>query len=107
MALPTLTESERRANLAKAMRARAARARIRRQLQEGTLTAEQVIESEDRDARRMPVAALVRSLPGVGEARAQRILEQAEVSPKKRVGGLGARQRERLIDVLGRYLGRR
>jgi ribosomal protein S13 len=35
-------------------------------------------------------------MPGVGKARAQRIMERLEISPTRRVRGLGAKQRTAL-----------
>jgi len=47
------------------------------------------------------VRELLTSIPGLGPARADRALDRLEISPRKRLGGLGARQRERLSDYLG------
>jgi len=40
-----------------------------------------------------------KALPGVGTVRAGQLLEQAEIADTRRVGGLGARQREALISA--------
>ena len=47
------------------------------------------------------VRELFGSIPGLGPTRVARILEALEISDKKRVGGLGARQRVKLHDYLG------
>ena len=46
------------------------------------------------------VRELLTSIPGLGPARADRALEKLGISPRKRLGGLGARQRERLAEFL-------
>jgi len=45
------------------------------------------------------VLAVVKALPGVGRVRAGKLLEQAQIVDARRVGGLGARQREALISA--------
>ena len=46
------------------------------------------------------VRELLGSIPGLGPTRVARALDSLEISDKKRVGGLGARQRVRLHDYL-------
>ena len=50
----------------------------------------------------MPVRALIESLPGYGKAKAAKIMDELEISPKRRVQGLGARQREALLEILSK-----
>ena len=45
---------------------------------------------------KMRVSAVLESLPGVGKARAAKIMERLEISPTRRVRGLGANQRKAL-----------
>ena len=52
---------------------------------------------DDDLARKTKVAQVVRALPGVGKARAAAIMERAGIPAERRVGGLGARQREQLL----------
>ena len=40
-------------------------------------------------------------MPGVGKVRAQRIMERLEISPSRRVRGLGSKQREALGKEFG------
>ena len=46
------------------------------------------------------VTELLGSVPSLGPTRTARVLESLEISPRKRVGGLGIRQRSRLRDWL-------
>ena len=52
---------------------------------------------DDDLARKTQAAQVVRALPGVGKARAAAIMERAGIPAERRVGGLGARQREQLL----------
>jgi ribosomal protein S13 len=49
----------------------------------------------------MRVEALLEAMPGVGKVRAQRIMERLEISPSRRVRGLGVKQREALAREFG------
>ena len=49
----------------------------------------------------MKVSTLLESLPGYGKAKAAKIMEELEISESRRVQGLGARQREQLMERLG------
>jgi len=44
--------------------------------------------------KKTKVLAVVKALPEVGRVRAGQLLEQAQIVDTRRVGGLGARQRE-------------
>nr|WP_313958946.1 integration host factor, actinobacterial type [Streptomyces incarnatus] len=50
----------------------------------------------------MRTVDLLQAMPGVGEVRAHRIMEACEISPVRRLKGLGRRQREALIAYIGR-----
>ena len=52
----------------------------------------------------MRVSAVLESLPGVGKARAAKIMERLEISPTRRVRGLGANQRKALETELNAKL---
>jgi hypothetical protein len=100
MPLPQLTDEQRKAALEKAAAARHARAELRDQIKRGDITLEEVLDSEDPIASRMKVSALIESLPGYGKAKAAKIMSDLNISPSRRVKGLGARQREQLLAAL-------
>lgn len=102
MALPQLTDEQRKQALEKAAAARHARAELRENIKSGKVTLESVLESDDPIAQRMKVSALIESLPGYGKAKATKIMEELGISPTRRVKGLGARQREELLEVLSK-----
>ncbi|MBR3235127.1 MAG: integration host factor [Atopobiaceae bacterium] len=102
MALPQLTDEQRKAALEKAAAARHARAELREKIKKGDTTLEEVLDSEDPIAARMKVSALIESLPGYGKAKAAKIMSELGISPSRRVKGLGARQREQLLEALAK-----
>jgi hypothetical protein len=98
MPLPDLSPEQRAAALEKAAAARKARAELREQLKSKGATVSDVLKQGDTDEviGKMRVSAVLESLPGVGKARAAKIMERLEISPTRRVRGLGANQRKAL-----------
>jgi hypothetical protein len=103
VALPPLTPEQRAAALEKAAAARRARADVKLRLKSSGASLADVIASgaTDEAIGKMKVEALLEALPGVGKVRAQRIMERLEISPSRRVRGLGAKQREALQREFG------
>ena len=102
MALPQLTEEQRKQALEKAAEARRKRAEIKQQLKNGTLTLPQVLnQPENETIGKMKVASVLESLPGVGKVRARKIMERLDISSTRRVRGLGAKQKEALLGEFG------
>ncbi|HVE63058.1 MAG TPA: integration host factor, actinobacterial type [Mycobacteriales bacterium] len=95
MALPPLTPEQRLAALEKAAAARRARAELKDRLKHEGLTLAEILDSGGTDGvvGKMKVSALLEAMPGVGKIRAQRIMDKLEISPSRRVRGLGAKQR--------------
>ena len=102
MALPQLTDEQRKAALEKAAQARHERAELRDKIKKGEISLEDDLDSEDPIASRMKVSALIESLPGYGKAKASKIMDELGISATRRVKGLGARQREQLLEVLNK-----
>ena len=102
MALPQLTDEQRKAALEKAAQARHERAELREKIKSGKVTLEDVLDSDDPIASRMKVSTLIESLPGYGKAKAAKIMDELGISPTRRVKGLGARQREQLVEALSK-----
>jgi DNA uptake protein ComE-like DNA-binding protein len=102
MALPNLTAEDRQKALKKAAEARQARAALRNEIKSGKLPFSAVMKrSDDPVVARMKVSTLLESLPGFGKAKAAKIMAELEISESRRVQGLGARQREQLLERLG------
>ncbi|MGN0071435.1 MAG: integration host factor, actinobacterial type [Atopobiaceae bacterium] len=102
MALPQLTDEQRKEALEKAAAARHERAELREKIKTGQVTLEEVLDSDDPIAARLKVSALIESLPGYGKAKAAKIMAELGISSTRRVKGLGARQREQLIEALSK-----
>jgi hypothetical protein len=99
MPLPTLTEEQRKAALEKAAEARRARAELKDQLKKGSMKLRDVLaKSSDDIVGKMKVSAVLESLPGVGKVRARKLMERLEISTSRRVRGLGAKQRDALLE---------
>lgn len=103
MALPPLTPEQRAAALAKATAARRARADLKVALKNHQTTLTQILKDGETDEAigKMRVLAVLEALPGVGKIKAARIVERLEISPSRRVQGLGVNQRQALEREFG------
>ena len=100
--VPNLTTAQRAEALAKAAQARHDRAQLRDDIKAGKVSIADVLEMDNDIAKRMKVSALIESLPGYGKAKAAKIMDELGISATRRVKGLGARQREQLIEALSK-----
>jgi ribosome recycling factor len=103
VALPTLTPEQRADALKKAAAARKKRAEVKGELKSGKRTLGDVLKKADKDDTlgKMKVSTVLESLPGVGKVRAQKIMEELDISATRRVRGLGSKQRELLLTKFG------
>ena len=97
MPLPELTPEQRAAALEKAAAARKARAELKVRLKSSGTSLDDVLADGDEVIAKMKVVAVLEAMPGVGKVRAQQIMERLEISPSRRVRGLGSKQREALV----------
>ncbi len=99
MALPKLSDEQRKAALEKAAQSRKERAELCDKLKKGELSVEKVLSDTDNPiAMRLKVQRLIESLPGYGKARAAKLMDELDISPSRRVQGLGSRQRAELLE---------
>lgn len=103
MALPELTPEQRADALRKAAAARKARAELKEKLKRQGMSMADVLAAADGDdvIGKMRVSAVLESLPGLGKARVMKLMERLEISPSRRVRGLGANQRKALEREFG------
>ncbi|MFE4613248.1 integration host factor, actinobacterial type [Streptomyces niveus] len=99
MALPPLTLSQRAAALEKALAVRRERADLMAALKSGALTLPALLAREDDVVGKLRVRRLLESLPGIGTIRAGQLLTDLDISERRRVQGLGAKQRARLLTL--------
>jgi hypothetical protein len=97
---PALTDEQRKAALEKAAAARKARAEIKERLKMGSLSLSELFELADSNETvgKIKVLALLESLPGVGKVKARRVMEDIGIAETRRVQGLGAQQRAKLLE---------
>ncbi|TFC96995.1 MULTISPECIES: guanylate kinase [Cryobacterium] len=101
---PTPPDVDRVAASRAAVTARRARAGVKGQIAQGKRTALDVLstatESPEGVEGRLRVTEFLISIPAIGVTKMHRIMEKLEISPSKRLGGLGKHQRDRLRDFL-------
>ena len=88
-------------NLATAAAARAARVALTDRVAAGATTLSSVLDSSDEAAQHLKVVVLLESLPGVGKVAARRAMAEIGIVDTRRVGGLGASDRQSLLDRFG------
>lgn len=104
MPLPELSEEQRRQALEKAAEARKRRADIKQKLKNGGLGLSECLERAESDEilGKMKVSAMLEALPGVGKVRAQKVMEELNISGSRRLRGLGDKQKASLRERFGR-----
>lgn len=96
---PALGAEQRAENLRRAQEARRVRAEALRELKSRALSLEDALA--DPRLARCKVYTLLKAVPGIGARGARRLMAELSIAPSRRVGGLGRRQRERLISIVG------
>lgn len=98
MPIPERTAEQRAEALRKAHEARTARAAIRAGMRAGDIDPLVVLDEWHKDETwaSLPARIWLLSLPGVGEATADKVMESAGVSRTRRLRGLGQHQRDAL-----------
>ncbi len=95
MALPPkLTDAQRQDALLKAAASRKRRAEVKFKIKNGEFSIDTVLEiAKNEDAvAKMRVKELLESMTGVGKIRAQSLMERLNISPTRRIQGLGRHQ---------------
>ena len=99
---PSLNEADRRRATESAGQARVKRAALKRGLKDGSIGLTTLLDECDVDpvVARMPVVDVLGALPAHGPVKAEQLMRQAAIAPNRRLGGLGHRQRQFLIEYL-------
>jgi len=94
---PVVPEVDRAAAARRAVERRRARAALKRDLTMRVVTPQKVLERATADADSvegsMRITDFLLALPAIGAGKRDRILTELQISPVKRLGGLGVRQR--------------
>lgn len=103
MALPKLTDEQRKEALAKAAEARKARAELKEKLKRGKTNIKEVLEQAQNNEiiGKTKVSALLEAMPKVGKVKAKEIMDDLEIAQTRRLRGLGDRQRRALLERFG------
>jgi len=95
---PQLTVEQRQQALLKAANSRKRRAEVKSKMKNGEISIDDILllsKTEDAIAK-MRVKELLESLSGVGKVRAQSLMERLNISPSRRIQGLGRLQIKQL-----------
>ena len=95
---PQLTAEERANALAKAAQSRKRRAEIKSKIKTGEFSIDTVLEiaANEDSVGKMRVRELLEALSGVGKVRATTLMERLNISPTRRIQGLGRHQLKQL-----------
>ena len=96
---PLLSPEDRARALAKAAASRKRRAEVKAQIKSGEFSLSQVFElsKSDEAVAKMRVFELLESISGVGKVRARSVMDRLNISPTRRIQGLGAKQLPALL----------
>ena len=101
MSLPTLTPDQRAAALEKGLAVRRLRAELKKDLANGKTSLETAVESDQDYIKKTKLVDLLKALPKIGPQKAAEIMAELGIAPNRRVGGLGARQKQALASRFG------
>jgi guanylate kinase len=95
---PQLTPEQRQQALLKASSSRKRRAEVKASLKNGDYSIDNILEiaNNEEAVAKMRVKELLESLSGVGKVRAQSLMERLNISPSRRIQGLGRLQVKQL-----------
>ena len=95
---PQLTPEQRQHAMLKAAASRKRRAEVKTKIKSGEFTIDSILElaATDEAVAKMRVKELLESLSGVGKVRAQSLMERLNISPTRRIQGLGRLQIKQL-----------
>jgi hypothetical protein len=95
------TPEQVKAALEAARLARVAKSELLHDIKSGRVTLGELLSESYRDnvrAQKLPVKTALRALPGVGVVKADHAMKTIGIPETRKIGGLGPRQREALLD---------
>jgi hypothetical protein len=102
--IPEISPEVRRAAVDKAVRLRTSRAQIKRKLKDGEISFFDLEDIDMEIKKGFRTLEILESLPGVGKLKARNIMEDLNISPRKKLTGLGARQKSALQELVSSHL---
>jgi hypothetical protein len=99
---PARTAAEREEALARAAQARAVRAELKAEVAAGNVSPAEVMARADNDevVANIKLLTLLEAVPNIGKVRSRRLLGELGISERRRLRGVGDRQRARLLERL-------
>ena len=103
MPIPTLSAGELAAARAKAIVVRRARTALKDQVRKGTLSPTEALTQAiaDPQLKLIKVQDFLKSVPRIGEKKAEALMDKYSIATSRRLGGLGIHQLEGLKKELG------
>lgn len=99
MSVPSIDPEARAAALEKARASRRIRAELKLMLKSGEVSLAEVLDrTEVQAVARMRVTDVLEAMPATGPVKAERLMEQIGIATSRRLGGLGPRQRDALLE---------
>ena len=99
---PQLSSEERRAALLKATAARRVRAEFKQEIKNRKVRWFTAFDRTEDAIQKMRIKELLESIPSFGSTRAENILDQIGISHRRRLKGIGVRQKNELLKALER-----
>lgn len=97
---PERSLAQRMEALQRANDIRTKRARLKKRIKAGKVSVAQVVAEPAPELHTMKLFDVLLATPKVGKVKANRIVQQARVSPSKTLGGLTERQRGEVVPLL-------
>lgn len=97
--LPRLTADARAEALQKAIAVRKERSELLADLKAGKTSLQEVLGRTDTVVAKTHVRRLLEALPGIGKIRAGQLLDHIGISERRRIRGLGPRQKTQLLEL--------
>lgn len=97
---PQRTDEQRLAALTKANEVRVDRAKMKRCLRDGSMSALETLDDPPDFAMSMKAYAFLCALPKLGRVKTLAIMARCQIAETKTVGGLSPRQRKALMNAL-------
>lgn len=96
-ATPMRTLEQRLEALKRANAIRSQRARLKKDLKQGVIKIDQILNDPPEFIKTAKVMDVLLSVPNCGKVKSTKVLNHCRISPNKTVGGLSERQRRELI----------
>lgn len=102
MSLPNVTPEQRAKALEKAAQVRKARKELKENIKSGKTDPASVLKTRKDDplVSKMKVKEFLQAIPGIGGAKADKIMHDVDIPGNRRLGGLGIRQAKALLEYL-------